>query len=348
MLTFLCIGDPHFKNDNQKQIDDLIDQTLELARKKCPNFILIMGDTLDNHNTLNSRLVAKAVKFFESLANITYTFVIIGNHDYPNNKPNYYNDHIHAFTSLRHHKNPQLIIVDQPKSINVVDKISGKNHRIIVAPYTSNGKFKDNLNRLSPSIEEDPPCLIFCHQEFKGVSFGKKANGESITSEDGDVWNKNDPFIVSGHIHKRQMLQDNIFYVGTPYPTNFGEDNDKTISTIVYDDKKKNPISIINEKLSIRYKKSISCDIKDVDEFELKKEKNVDYRLIIKGSSQEIKSRKKYIEKKFKGKNIKLHFLPHKEVYVPSKNIDFEELVAERLKDSSCIEIFNQILKEHI
>ena len=343
MLTFMCIGDPHFKKDNQKQIDDLIDQVLEMARKESPDFIVIMGDTLDNHDNSSVRLSAKACKFFESLADITYTLVLIGNHDYPNNKPNYFNDHIHAFTMLRNHKNPKLIIVDQPKSINVKDPTSKKDLRIIATPYTKKGKFRENLDRLSTTIKDEPPCVIFCHQEFKGVSFGKNSQGEDIKSEDGDYWGKDDPFVVSGHIHKRHMLQKNLFYVGTPYPTNFGEDNDKTISIVKYNSEK-DSIEINNKKLYIRCKRSIKCDIKDIDNFVLKKEKNVDYRLIITGNRQEIKSRKKSIEKRFE--KIKVVFIPYREKYIPPNNTNFNNLVLERLKDNKdCIDIFTKVIK---
>ena len=333
MLTFLCIGDPHFQENNQKQIDDLIDQTIQLTRETRPDFVVIMGDTLHNHEKVNSRLQSKATKYFETLADICCTLVIIGNHDYPNNNPNHFNESVHAFSGLRNHKNPNLVIVDQPKSITVRDPNTNKRHRIIASPYTKPGMFRKNLLRLKNSIEDEPPILIFCHQEFRGVKFG------NVESLNGDKWSVSDPFVVSGHIHKRHMLQDNIFYVGTPYPTNFGEDNDKTVSIIEYDEK----INIKNIRLKVRYKKTVQCDISDIDNLEVKRENNVDLRICIRGDAKEIKSRKSELEKRFNKESIKLHFVPNKEKYVAKKTQDFEKIVQERLgENQDLLEIFQK------
>jgi hypothetical protein len=65
---------------------------------------------------------------------------------------------------------------------------------------------------------------IFAHQEFKGAQMG------AITSVDGDIWSVNDPYIISGHIHDYQNLQENILYVGTPIQHSYGDNPNKTIS----------------------------------------------------------------------------------------------------------------------
>ena len=92
--------------------------------------------------------------------------------------------------------------------------------QLIFLPYVPPGKFQQALNKTNI---ENATC-IFAHQEFKDAQMG------AIKSTDGDEFSVDNPFVISGHIHDYQYLQENILYIGTPIQHTFGDNPNKTIS----------------------------------------------------------------------------------------------------------------------
>ena len=46
-MSILLIGDPHFKNDNSIECEQLLQETIRVIKeKKCINFVVIMGDII--------------------------------------------------------------------------------------------------------------------------------------------------------------------------------------------------------------------------------------------------------------------------------------------------------------
>ena len=86
MSKILCIGDPHFKNSNLIEVEKFIVKITELARQKQPDFIVILGDLLHEHERLFTIPLNKATEFIDKMRNIAPTFILVGNHDMINHK----------------------------------------------------------------------------------------------------------------------------------------------------------------------------------------------------------------------------------------------------------------------
>ncbi len=218
MISVLVIGDPHFKVGNVQESEEMVKKLIELAKEKKPTFIVCLGDILHRHETIHVSPLMRAEEMIRLLSEIAPTFLIVGNHDRPNNSNYLTNEH--PFNAMKKWNN--TYIVDK-----VVDSTI-KNKRFLFVPYVPPGKFMDALNTIKNPLKETT--AIFAHQEFYGAKMG------AIISQSGDKWSLDNPPVISGHIHDYDKPQSNIIYVGTPFQHSFGDSAKKTISIFNFGD----------------------------------------------------------------------------------------------------------------
>jgi len=317
-MRILAIGDPHFKTTNIKESTEMVNAIYNLLEKEQDNldFIIVMGDILDRHETIHVNPLTLAVKFLLTLATKKKTYVLIGNHDRPNNS-DFLSDY-HPFVGLNNINN--LVIIDKV----IIDTINNKN--FIFVPYVYPGLFKKALytlnekQKINDILDPMKITCIFCHQEFYGTKMG------SIISVSGDKWNTTDPMIISGHIHDYYRPQENIIYIGTPMQHAFGDRDDKTVSIFTFHDNCKIPDEH-RVDLNLTKKYIINIDCKDLSSWT--PPENGLIKLVIKGSSSEIKAIKKFdYLKDLMKKNIKITYKPTDD-FINTMNIK------ETIKDSS-------------
>lgn len=218
-FKILCIGDPHIKESSVIETQILGDKIVETINAEHPEIVVVMGDTLHNHEKINCTIQVMAVKFFERILEASpdlKLYVIIGNHDIPN--PHEFLPDTHAFYSLKG-RDRRLVIVDKP----VIAKHRWCN--FLFVPFVPPGRFREACELVIP-FEEVPEKIstIFCHQEFNGIMMENHS-----PANDSENYPSDFPLCVAGHIHKYQVVGDNLFYTGTPYQHRFGEDTDKAL-----------------------------------------------------------------------------------------------------------------------
>ena len=222
MIKVLCVGDPHFKTNNVPESDDMTNKLVKLAEHIQPKFIVLLGDILHTHEKIHISPLMRAEKLVRLLSKIAPVFVIIGNHDRPNNSTYMTDDH--AFNAMKQWEN--TYVVD--------DKVMDANiggFRFLFVPYVFPSLFMDTLTHETKGVK-DPligTTAIFCHQEFLNAKMGM------IESKAGDPWDLNNPLVVSGHVHDYDQLQPNLIYVGTPMQHAFGDKDDKTVSLFTFE-----------------------------------------------------------------------------------------------------------------
>jgi DNA repair exonuclease SbcCD nuclease subunit len=212
MATFIAIGDPHFKVTNVPETTELVEKVIKLVKDKKPTFVVLLGDILDTHERVHITPFNNAVSFIKRLAKIVQTFVLIGNHDLLNNQQFMTTEH--AFNGLKGINN--IKIVDKPFIYNV------SNNKFVFCPYTPPERFEEALNTLTEEWV-DATC-IFAHQEF----YNCKLN-PTMTSTNGDIWPEEYPLVISGHIHDKDWLQENIYYTGSSLQHGYSESSKKRI-----------------------------------------------------------------------------------------------------------------------
>lgn len=320
-IKILCIGDPHIKESSIVETEILIDKVLDAIYKHCPDIIVIMGDVLHNHEKINCVMQVHAIKFFEkvlsSMSQSSRLYVLIGNHDIYN--PHMFLTEFHAFYSLKD-KDSRMKIVDKP----IIDRFGSYN--FLFVPFVPAGRFLEAcescvpIDQISSSVS-----AIFCHQEFTGAMLDNRVS-------DVERYPSNFPLCVAGHIHKYHIVSDNLIYVGTPYQHRFGEDTDKALLLLGF-----NEDQILMDRIridKIPLKKDLVLSKEEFENLELQDDFNK-YKIEIYGCEGEIKSLKlseKY--SKLKGlKNVKLSFTIQSERKSRSLDNQTSSSFKERLED---------------
>lgn len=263
-MSFLVIGDIHLKTNNLIEIEQVFQEIIKVAKERNDyENIVFLGDIFDKHEIIHSEVLTCATKFFYDLSNIKPIYILIGNHDRPNNS---------TFLTDKHHLNA----LKYWKNTYIIDDILVKDKYIFV-PYVPPGRFLEALQTKDINLN-DVTC-IFAHQEFKGSELSP-----GIKSENGDVWNEN-IYIVSGHIHEYNRLNEYILYIGTPIQQTYAEKKDKTISIIKFEDLKLN-----EERIYLNIPRKVEFNLTCKELLNMKFEENLKCRIILSGSQSELKS----------------------------------------------------------
>lgn len=302
-VKVLCIGDPHFKINSIERGKKFADATVRLALERRPHEIVIMGDTLDRFSQVSTYALTEAVSFILRLAEVAHVFLIIGNHDLPNNSS--FLSQVHAFTSMK--KCPNVTVVDVP----VMKDVGGV--RLVLAPYVKSGRLVEALDSLLLANGEQAwrstNVVVFGHSEVEGC----KLNESELTSRTSDVWLDSYPLAVMGHIHKRQWVRRNVRYVGSPYQHAFDESEDKTVSIFTFYppsvEAASNTVEFDEELVSLDLPKLVVYELsaRDVSSFRLPKD--VTAKIIVRGTvSENIVAKKLPVVKRWREAGAKVDF----------------------------------------
>ncbi len=274
MVSVLCIGDPHIKVNNMIESEMMIEKLEILVRQRKPDFVVCMGDVLDRHSNIHVSCLMMAEKMVEKLSEICPFFLLIGNHDRPNNSVFLTNEH--PFNAIK--KWPNVHVVDS------FFKWECKNKKFLFLPYVAPGRLEEVINlalKKEDGAFEDLSSYssIFMHQEFKFAKLG------GIVSEHGDTWDEKNPLVISGHIHEYDLLQSNIIYVGIPFQHSYSDSCHKTVSIFTFSE-----TGWDQERVELGLKKKVTIYItpEEVHKFEYSADKDV--KLVIKGSESAIKT----------------------------------------------------------
>lgn len=325
-VKVLFIGDPHFQLNNLSELDTFIDQVYNILLEKQPNIIVVAGDLLHTHERLHTDVMNKAYIFVKKLSLITKTYVLVGNHDYTSN--NQFLTTNHWMNGMKEWKN--VVIVDKVICEKFLDKT------FTFVPYVYPGKFKLALDTLKEKCWEKSDC-IFAHQEFEGCKMG------AIISEIGDKWSNDLPPVVSGHIHSRQKLGNNVFYPGTPMQHAFGESENNILALLHFKNLEDN-YTMEEINLSLPKKKIIYVNIDDVDSYEYSDTQDK-LKLTITGNQHKFKAFKKTTKyKEILNKGIKVIFKSEKietSEYTDLKTVNFKEILHTLVMKQKNVELYN-------
>ena len=325
-MKVLAIGDPHFMITNIKNVELFMEKIYLLIESQQPDLIVMLGDLLHEHERLHITPLNKAYDFIKKLSQYTLTYCLVGNHDLLNNRQ--YLSENHWMNAMKDWDN-----------VKIVDKVCSYQNFLFV-PYVPPGRFVEALETYKEIDWKNVKC-IFAHQEFYGCKMG------AILSEEGDKWESNWPLVVSGHIHSRQWIGDNIYYPGAGMQHAFGESEKNVIPIITFDN---DTHAIVEHNLGLPRKKILYTDLETIGDLKIP-ETGDQIKVTVKGNYEEFKTFRK--TKKYKDlskKGVKIVY-KHKKIK-KSDNIevknksDFYEILNElvnRTKDDFLISDYNYV-----
>lgn len=274
--SILVVGDLHFQNKNLHEGEKLIEKILEIATEAKPSFVVILGDTLHYHGTVQVLAHNLAEQFLKQLREICLVFLLIGNHDLTSHNEFLSSNHI--FGPFKEWNS--VVVVDKPVYISL------DNHDFVFCPYVPSGRFTEALDKLVfEGHDWQLADCIFAHQEIKGCIYNS-----SKPSTQGDKWSKEFPPIISGHIHHAQTF-DNVYYPGSAGQHDFKDESEKFIWLVNFGDEFEPPyFSIEKINIDLVKRKTLKFDISNIEGFkkefeDLRNTHNV--RLILKGKSED-------------------------------------------------------------
>jgi DNA repair exonuclease SbcCD nuclease subunit len=326
MTSILVIGDQHFKVDNIIEIDIFINIVIDIIETKNPDFVVLLGDLLHTHEKLHTIPLNKACEFINKIRLLTKVFILVGNHDYQCNSQ--YLTENHWLNFLKEWEN--IVVVDK------VFKEIINGHKFIFSPYVYVGRFEEALNTIGDEWKD--ASLIFAHQEFYGVKMG------SIISVEGDKWDKDYPNVVSGHIHDKQHLQENIYYTGSSLEMNYGDTQNNTIALLTFKNDVSKDYELEEIELNLPKKKIIYTTIEDVKTYKVEKESEDKVKISISGEYEEFKIFKKSNKyKELVNKGVKVIFKP-KKIEMKLKNDSLQENINNNNGSNNFLKILDDII----
>ena len=280
----------------------------------------------------------------EQLSKMKPLYILVGNHDYINNS---------QFLTDNHWMN----CFKNKNNIHIVDKTIIYNHNnlnVIMSSYVPDGRFIEALNILQTTTSFDwtkADCIL-AHQLFDGAKMG------AIVAENVEKWENSYPYLISGHIHDKQRVQNNLYYTGSSMQHAFGESHDKTICLVKID----TSLHFEEIDLDLPKKQILYYDIETIDptinkENEDVVEKilkildtpNIHYKITITGNFEQFKIFKKNpiytkLQKNdtkivFKNKVIDILNKKHliNTTLENSSNLSFQDILFELLKNDEKI-----------
>lgn len=279
-MKVLTIGDVHIKVNNVPEIDQMTSKLVELVQKVKPDFVILLGDVLDRHSTIHVSCLMRAENLILSLSKIAPTFVLVGNHDRPNNS-NFLTDE-HPFNAMKLWDN--TYIIDKTKSyifsenkLREGDAANPDEYKFVFVPYVPPGRLQEALDTIENPFEHTQ--AFFAHQEVFNAKMG------AIVSTAGDKWSLDNPLMVSGHIHDYDLLQPNMIYTGVPLMHSFGDKPDKTVSLFTFENK-----NWTQERIDLGLIKKVTIYLTPEQVVNYTPPENKLVKLVVKGDEASIKT----------------------------------------------------------
>lgn len=300
MSKDLFVGDLHVQINNLEDSKKLFKFIKETFIENGCQRLILLGDVFHTHAVIRQEVGYAVLNFLKEfyyevvMTNKTRIIIIAGNHD--------------GISPKNTEQNALSLILQEYSTIVSGDEYLVMPDGYVFMPFMADQeKFLINAkNAFNTASKFTNIPVLICHQTFDGAAY---ENG--MLCPDGIDSNLL-PYtvIISGHIHKKQIVNDKVIYLGTPRQITAGEANEEKFIYIVTRKEDEtisfNPIST-NHIVKCYY-------VLDVDEFNLDKiqldqydfEKD-DIRLRITGSESFYES----VKKRYSNYEGKVKFIPN-------------------------------------
>jgi DNA repair exonuclease SbcCD nuclease subunit len=266
MSKLFIIGDPHFRVDTIPQSATFTEQVEKYILSSHQDLagIVIMGDVLHNHEKIHTSALNSALAFITMCSSYKPTYVLVGNHDAINNS---------IFCSDEHWMNvlknkPNITVIDKPVQLEIVNCC-----KVSFCPYVPDGRLVEALSRIDDWTKVD---LVLAHQLLDGAKMGP------IVAQGVEEWKDDYPLCISGHIHDKQTVKQNLYYCGSSVQHAFGESGDKTCCVFDCITKTYDEVEITGMKRKeILYVEAE--DIKNIEPILQKLKDDREYKIVVRG-----------------------------------------------------------------
>lgn len=325
MNKFLICMDTHIKDSNVDLIEILFDQIIEVCKKNNIKTILHGGDIFNSRTAQSLNVLRCFNNILNKLQdNGLNLWAIPGNHDKANLEDTF--SFLNVFGS---HSSFQLL-----EREHSVEELSDRMIFHFLPYFKENGSYLERLSNIK--VDSKKKNVLITHIAVSGV----KNNDGSVVNNNvkSELFKQFDKVYVA-HYHNKQKVSDNIEYLGSLYPANYGEDNQKGIH-IVDEDMNLEFIKLdFPEYYHYKFKTS---DIKDIRRKLKEIDQKHNIRFTIKGNEEEIENFNKKIfddylievryEKEYSDKNVELKKYKIEDIYSSFEEFCKDKSVSNNIK----------------
>lgn len=340
MSKDLYVGDLHVQPKNLEESQRLADFIVDTFKQNKCDRIVFLGDIFHTHSVVMQQVAYLMVNFFKGLLQLVggdknKIIVLAGNHD--------------GISPTVNSQNAiELILSDYAKVISSGFHVDAEGY--VYLPFMADQEeFIKRANTgfsIAESFDKKHPVLV-CHQTFNGAAY------ESGMLCPGGVDSQALPFtqIISGHIHKRQLVNGKVYYLGTPRAVTAGEVNEEKYIFIIEKDEILN-FTPISTKDIVRNYYSLKINEGDLNLPDLENMKEIcnpkdDLRITVTGSQQFYES----VLSHYKSHIGKVKFIPNirkdlsKKINIEATNMSIESALEKYIKEVADLD---QQMKEDV
>lgn len=213
------LTDTHKHKDNLDLVYDIFIQALELAQEMDCKYVIHGGDFFTDRigqNLKNLLMLEEIISEFKNRG--LYLLAIAGNHDKTQQESE--ESYLSIFKSkyFKLYKKQTLVELEGVKFGFV--------------PYFSIS-MQERINELNSQISKGEKSILITHCSFNGVRNNDGTEvSEGISVKSVNRWSK----VLVGHYHDASFLTPNVYYTGSAYQGNFGENHDDKGFHVIYND----------------------------------------------------------------------------------------------------------------
>lgn len=275
----LILTDTHLKPDNISLVENIFDQAIAKCKELKIDTILHGGDWFNSRTGQPLSVLKATQRIIDKFKDNYISFTIMaGNHD----RTDY--DSEESFLDI-FYDDPYFHVAEDGEYIDIYEDDKNEENDIYVhfLPFfKESGSYVERLNKIETLVGKN---ILLTHVAINGAN----NNDGSMVSDciPSSAFEKFDAVLV-GHYHNRQQF-DNIYYIGSAYQSNFGEDDQKGF-TILYND---GSIEFIQSHFPLYIKYEINVEqltSKEILHLQQEKQSGNNIRIKIKGDQAKVKS----------------------------------------------------------
>lgn len=215
----VLITDVHLDKNNTALVEDIFSQLLAVCREKHVYNIICAGDVFTSRSGQPLECLSSWQKILKMSKGVEI-IAIPGNHD----KTDANDERSYLDIYDRNEKFFRLCRVGETVFIEDV--------RFDFIPYFGRERWEEELGKLKKLNNKDVNILV-THMGFNGV---RNNDGTEVTDSIPPSAVSEYDLVLVGHYHNRSKVGKNIFYTGSAYQNNYGENCTDKGFTVIYDD----------------------------------------------------------------------------------------------------------------
>lgn len=231
MFKGIFIADLHCSKSRidgcTKVLSDIYMKLKEYNKHERP-YLFIAGDFWDSIIT-NGEYFAVYVSMMKDIINLTSVFMIYGTptHEAAGSLEVFKHLGAHVFSknTFKDYGEFELVAIPEPRKVNYKT----------VKDLSLNDVVNNDLLSFADSIpEKTKPRILLYHGEIRGIDMGNgQVCNSPIAVSPSYLKSFNADFIACGHIHTKQEIFENCWYLGSTYQKGFAEKHDPGYLEIV-------------------------------------------------------------------------------------------------------------------